>query len=99
MTVSCQEREENFYSRPFLTKTFSAITSAEIKKDFLYEWIVQEHLLRKYGEIFYWRNKYEIDVTVDGQRIEVKAGKPHRSYPRNVMILDEEKIPKFLLKL
>ena len=97
--INFRKEKKIFIRDPFLARTFSSITGIEIRKDFLYEWIVQEHLLRKYGEVFYWRNKYEIDAIANEQRIEVKAGKPHRKHPRNVKILDEGKIPRFLLKI
>jgi len=32
-------------------------------------------------------------------KIEVKAGKPHRKYPKGVRILEEEEIPKFLIEV
>ncbi len=31
-------------------------------------------MFRKYGKVYYYRNAYEIDVVVDGLRVEVKAG-------------------------
>ena len=71
----------------------------DVRKDFLFEWIVQEHLFRKFGEIYYYRNSYEIDCIAGNLRVEVKAGKPHRRYPKNVTILSEEDIPRFLLEL
>ncbi len=40
----------------------------------LYEWIVQEHVYRKFGSIYY-RNRYEVDVVADGLRVEVKQGR------------------------
>ncbi len=97
--INFRKEKKIFLRDSFLAKTFSSIIGVELKKDFLYEWIVQEHLLRKYGDIFYWRNKYEIDIIADDLKIEVKAGKPHRRYPRYVKILDENEIPKFLLNI
>jgi len=84
---------------PAIVKALSISFEKEIGKDFLYEWVVQEHLFRKYGEIFYYKNSYEIDCIADNLKIEVKAGKPHREYPKNVIILDEDNIAEFLLKL
>ncbi|RLF85217.1 ATP-binding protein, partial [Thermococci archaeon] len=60
---------------------------------------VQEHLYRKFGEIYYYRDRYEIDVIADGLRVEVKAGKAHRRSPRNVVVLEKEDIPRFLIEL
>jgi len=31
-------------------------------------------------------------------KVEVKAGKPHRKYPRGVRVLGEEEIPGFLIE-
>ncbi len=84
---------------PFIARAFALWTGKEVRKDFLYEWIVQEHLLRKFGEIYYYRNRYEIDCIAGDLKVEVKAGKPHRKYPRGVKILDEEELPEFLLEL
>lgn len=32
-------------------------------------------------------------------KVEVKAGKPHRKYPKGVRILEEEDLPRFLIEL
>ncbi|MEM2192313.1 MAG: hypothetical protein QXG38_01710 [Candidatus Hadarchaeales archaeon] len=58
--------------------------------------MVQSHLLRRFGEVFYYRNSYEVDCIAGDLKVEVKAGKPHRKYPRNVKILDENTLPIFL---
>ncbi len=93
-------REKKIFLRdPYVARVFCNLFDLECKKDFLYEWIVQEHLYRKYGEIYYYKNKYEIDCVARNLKIEVKAGKPHRRYPKGVKVLDEEEIPKFLVKL
>ncbi len=95
-----ERKEKKFIVRdPFLTRSISIWTGKELKKDFLYEWIVQEHLLRKFGEVYYYRNKYEIDCIAGSLKVEVKAGKPHRRYPKGVTILEEEDIPWFLVRL
>jgi len=91
-------KEKKFVVRdPFLARALSLWTKTDLKKDFLYEWIVQEHLLRKFGEIYYFKNSYEIDCITKDLKVEVKAGKPHRKYPKGVRILGEEEIPKFLI--
>ena len=43
--------------------------------------MAQEHLYRKFGEVFYYRDGYEVDVIADGLKVEVKARKSHRRYP------------------
>jgi len=55
--------------------------------------VVQEHIYRRFGEIYYHRNSYEIDCIAGNLKVEVKAGKPHRRYPRNVIVLRDENIP------
>jgi predicted AAA+ superfamily ATPase len=62
----------------------------------LYEWVVQSHLSRKFGNVYYYRNSFEIDCIADSLKVEVKVGKPHRKYPKNVIVLDEENLPIFL---
>ncbi len=69
------------------------------EKRFSLEWIVQEHLFRKFGEIYYYRNRYEIDCIAGDLKVEVKAGKPHRRYPKGVRVLGEEDLPWFLIEL
>ncbi|MEM2674642.1 MAG: hypothetical protein QXW77_03290, partial [Candidatus Hadarchaeales archaeon] len=84
---------------PFLARTFSTISGIEVRKEAMYEWVVQEHLLRRFGEVYYWRNRYEIDCVAGNLKVEVKAGKPHRRYPSGVEVLELEDIPDFLLRL
>lgn len=97
--VNFKKEKKIFIRDPFIARIFAEIYNLELRRDFLYEWIVQEHLLRKYGEIYYYRNKYEIDILAGDLKIEVKAGKSHRKYPRNVLILDEEDLPRFLMEM
>lgn len=93
-------REKKFFFRdPLLAKLFSLWSGTEIGKDALYEWIVQEHVFRKFGEIHYFRNSYEIDIIASDMKIEVKAGKAHRKYPRGVKVLEKEDVPFFLIEL
>jgi len=90
-------RERKFFLRdPFLARAISMWTATEILEPALYEWVVQEHLLRKFGAVYYQRDSYEIDVLADDLRIEVKAGKPRRRYPKRVKVLDKENLPLFL---
>jgi len=93
-------KEKKFVVRdPFLARALALWTKTDLKKDFLYEWMVQEHLFRKFGEIYYFKNSYEIDCIAGKLKVEVKAGKPHRRYPKNVVILEEKNIPWFLIEL
>ncbi|MBP1911229.1 ATP-binding protein [Thermococcus stetteri] len=93
-------REKKFFFRdPLLARLFSTWSGTELREDALYEWVVQEHVFRKFGEIYYFRNGYEVDVVADNIKIEVKAGKAHRKYARNVKVLEKEEVPFFLLEL
>lgn len=97
--VSFRKEKKIFFRDPFLLHSISFWTSTKFLESALYEHIVQEHLLRKYGEIYYYKNKSEIDCIANGLKVEVKIGKPHRKYPKNVKIIDRKTIPKFLMKL
>jgi predicted AAA+ superfamily ATPase len=94
-----RKEKKMFFRDPFALRSFSAWAAREYLESALMEGIVQEHLYRRFGEIFYYRNHYEIDAVAGGLKLEVKAGKPHRSYPSGVKILDEENIPHFLVEL
>lgn len=80
----------------FLAKTLSIWCGEKFLESALYEWLVQSHLLRKFGNVYYYRNSFEIDCIADSLKVEVKLGKPHRKYPKDVMILDETNLPIFL---
>ncbi len=97
--ISFRKEKKIFFRDPFLLRTISFWTATKYLEPTVYENIVQEHLLRKFGEIYYYRNSYEIDAAAGNLKIEVKARKPHRKYPKNITILDEEDIPRFLIKL
>ena len=97
--TSFRREKKVFFRDPFLLRTISFWTATKYLKSALYESIVQEHLLRKFGEIYYYRNSYEVDAVAGDLKIEVKAGKPHRRYPRGTIVLDEKDIPKFLIEL
>ncbi|WP_297535263.1 ATP-binding protein [Thermococcus sp.] len=94
------KREKKFFFRdPLLARLFSTWSGAELREDALYEWLVQEHLYRKFGEVYYYRNSYEVDAIAGNLMVEVKAGEAHRRYPRNVIVLEREDVPFFLLEL
>lgn len=91
-----RKEKKVFFTDPFIARALSLWSGQEFLKSALYEWVVQSHLLRKFGEVFYYRNSYEIDCMADDLKIEVKVGKPHRKYPRNVEMLDADTLPLFL---
>ncbi|AFN03029.1 AAA family ATPase [Pyrococcus furiosus DSM 3638] len=94
------KREKKFFFRdPLLARLFALWSGTELKEDALYEWVVQEHLYRRFGEVYYYRNSYEIDAIAGDLKVEVKAGKTHRRYPKNVRVLEKEDVPFFLLEL
>ncbi len=99
--VNVMRRKEKkiFFRDPFILRAFSFWTGTKFLESALYENIVQEHLYRKFGEIYYYRNRYEIDCIAGDMKVEVKIGKPHRRYPKNVLLLDEENISRFLVEL
>ena len=94
------KREKKFFFRdPLLARLFAIWSGTELKEDALYEWIVQEHLYRRFGKVYYYRNSYEIDAISGELKVEVKAGKAHRRYPKSVKVLEKEDVPFFLLEL
>ena len=93
-------RERKIFLRdPALAWAFSRWSGQQFLESALYEWVVQEHVYRRYGHVYYYRDGYEIDVVADDLKVEVKAGKPHRRYPKGVRVLDVEGIWRFLLEL
>ncbi len=93
-------KERKFFLRdPHLARVLSMWTATDFLHSALYEWVVQEHLLRRFGEVYYWRNGYEVDALANGLKVEVKAGKPHRRYPRGVIVLGGDDLPLFLAQL
>lgn len=97
--VNFRKEKKIFLRDPFIVKAYASLFDIEVRKDFLYEWLVQEHLLRKFKEIYYYRNRYEIDCIAGNMKVEVKAGKPYKKYPRGVKVVGEEELPRFLLGL
>ncbi len=94
------KREKKFFFRdPLLARLLSVWSGTELREDALYEWVVQEHLYRRFGEVYYYRNSYEVDAVAGDLKVEVKAGKAHRKYPKNVRVLEKEDVPFFLLEL
>jgi len=97
--ISFRKEKKIFFRDPFLYHTFSFWTGKKFLDSALFEGVIQEHLLRKFGEIYYYRNHYEIDCIAGKLKVEVKAGKPHKNYPKGVRILEAEEIPRFLFEL
>ena len=85
-----------FILDPYLAKSLSLWTNTEYLYSALYEWIVQSHLKRRFGEVYYYRNNYEIDVIAGNLKIEIKSKRAHKNYPKDVIILDESNLPLFL---
>ena len=94
--VFWRKERKFFFLDPFTARSLSIWTLTNFLNGALYEWVVQAHLLRRFGEVFYYRNSHEVDVLAGELRVEVKLGKPHRRYPRGVKVLDEENIHLFL---
>ena len=88
-----------FFLDPFIAQTFSYWLMEDFLESAMYEWVVQAHLQRRYKEVYYSKDKYEIDCIAGNLKIEVKTGKPHRRYPKNTRVLSKEDIPLFLLNL
>jgi len=97
--ISFRKEKKILFRDPFILHVLSFWTREKFLEAALYENIVQEHLLRRFGEIYYYRDAFEIDCIAGDLKVEVKAGKPYRKYPRNVIILGKEDLPEFLLKL
>jgi len=96
--VAYRREKKIFFRDPFAGKAFAEVLGVELQRDALLEWVVQEHLLRRFGQVFF-RNGYEVDAVAGGLKVEVKTGKPHRRYPRGTLVLSEEDLPEFLLEL
>ncbi len=97
--VLYKRKKKFFFRDPLLARLFALWSGTELKEDALYEWVVQEHLHRRFGEVYYYRNSYEVDAVAGDLKVEVKAGKAHRKYPKNVRVLEKEEVPSFLLEL
>ena len=96
-----EKKERKFIIRdPLLARAIAQWTGRGLEAPVLYEWAVQEHLYRKFGEIFYFRTeRYEIDAITKGMRVEVKSGTSRGGYPKDVMVLEREEVPEFLYQL
>lgn len=84
---------------PLIVRAMELWTRRRIDKAVLYEWLVQEHLYRKFGEVYYYRNSYEVDAIAGNLKVEVKSGERRGRYPRDVRILKGPEVPGFLYSL
>jgi predicted AAA+ superfamily ATPase len=94
-----EEGKKIFLFGSIFSQNFKFVEREEYLEGALYEWVVQSHLQRKFVSVYYYRNKFEIDCIAGNLKIEVKVGKPHREYPKDVLILDSENLPLFLAVL
>lgn len=97
--INYRKERKIFFRDPFVALSLAQWCGQDFLESAVHEWIVQEHLLRRFGEVYYFKNSYEIDCISKKLKIEVKAGKPHRRYPKSVTVIDSEELPFFLLKL
>jgi len=93
-----RKEKKIFFRDPFILRSMSLWVNKEFDESALLENVVQEHLLRKEGEVAYYKNSEEIDVVTKNYKIEVKKKRSHKSYPKDVIILDKDEIPFFLIK-
>ncbi|MCD6408766.1 MAG: ATP-binding protein [Candidatus Verstraetearchaeota archaeon] len=94
--IKWRKERKFFFLDPFAARTLALWVDEKPLEAALYEWVVQAHLQRRFGAVYYYRDSYEVDCIARDLKIEVKAGKPHRRYPKKVMILDREALPLFL---
>ncbi len=96
-----ERKDRKFAIRdPLLARAMAQWTGRELGRPVLYEWIVQEHIYRKFGEVFYFRTeRYEIDAVTEEMKVEVKSGVSKGRYPKDVVVLEGRDVPKFLYGL
>jgi len=97
--VFARKEKKIFFRDPFIGRSIAGWVNASYTDDSLIEHVVQEHLLRRFGEVYYYRNRSEIDVIAGDLRIEIKTARPRRGYPKDVKVLSEKDIPAFLIAL
>ncbi|BDC18545.1 ATP-binding protein [Acidianus sp. HS-5] len=94
-----RKEKKVFFRDPFILQAVSWWVNKEFDKSALLENVVQEHLRRKVENVYYFKNSVEIDVIAGEYKIEIKSKRQHRSYPKDVKVLNEEEIPIFLLRV
>ncbi|MGC9105606.1 MAG: ATP-binding protein [Thermoprotei archaeon] len=97
--VQTRREKKAFFRDPFLYRALASWLNREVNEDALLEHVVQEHLYRAFGEVYYFKNDHEIDAIAGGLKVEVKKRRPHRAYHKGVEVLSEEEVPGFLLRL
>lgn len=96
--IMMRKEKKLFFRDPFILHSISEWVSKEFDESALLENIVQEHLFRKYKDVYFFKNSYEIDIIAGEYKLEIKSKRAHRGYPKDVTIISEEEIPNFLLK-
>ncbi|EEB74574.1 ATP-binding protein [Thermococcus sp. AM4] len=84
---------------PLIVRAMELWTRRKVDRAALYEWLVQEHLHRKFGEVYYYRNSYEVDAIAGNLKVEVKSGERRGRYPKDVKVLKGPEVPGFLYDL
>ncbi len=84
---------------PLIVRAMELWTRRKVDRAVLYEWLVQEHLYRKFGEVYYYRNSYEVDAIAGNLKVEVKSGERRGRYPKDVKVLKGSEVPGFLYNL
>jgi predicted AAA+ superfamily ATPase len=97
--VLTRKEKKLFFRDPFIGRSIASWINANYTEESILEHIVQEHLHRKFGEVYYLRDHSEIDVIAGGYKIELKRVRPHKTYPKDVNVMSEKDIPSFLLTL
>ncbi|RLF87006.1 ATP-binding protein, partial [Thermococci archaeon] len=84
---------------PLLVKAMELWTRRKVERAVIYEWLVQEHLYRKFKEVFYYRNSFEIDAIAGDLKVEVKSKVSRGKYPKGVKVIGIDEIPEFLYNI
>ena len=94
-----RKEKKVFFRDPFLLRAIAKWLGREFEGSAILEGVVQEHLYRKFGEVYYYKDSYEVDVVAGDLKVEVKKSRSRKSYPEGVTVVDEENAPLFLLEL
>ncbi|WP_422398139.1 DUF4143 domain-containing protein [Sulfolobus tengchongensis] len=97
--VDKKKEKKVFFRDPFISHSLSSWVNKKVNESALLENIVQEHIFRNFGEVYYFKNNTEIDVVAGEYKIEIKKSRSRRGYSKGVRILNEEDIPSFLLMI